>query len=77
MKAKGPAAAKAEEEKKKGLALFGTKPPTPKLLRALGGGFNKKIMEKLKVRSFNSLFKFYLVIVTVFLLIQIFVFFCF
>ncbi|XP_019722741.1 cyclic nucleotide-gated cation channel beta-3 [Hippocampus comes] len=48
MKAKGPAAAKAEEEKKKGLALFGAKPPTPKLLRAIGGGFNKKIMEKLK-----------------------------
>uniref|UniRef100_A0A3Q4H5M9 Cyclic nucleotide-gated cation channel beta-3-like n=1 Tax=Neolamprologus brichardi TaxID=32507 RepID=A0A3Q4H5M9_NEOBR len=33
MKAKGPAAAKVEEEKKKGLALFGPKPPTPKLLR--------------------------------------------
>uniref|UniRef100_A0A3Q0T187 Cyclic nucleotide gated channel subunit beta 3, tandem duplicate 2 n=1 Tax=Amphilophus citrinellus TaxID=61819 RepID=A0A3Q0T187_AMPCI len=32
MKAKGPAAAKVEEEKKKGLALFGHKPPTPKLL---------------------------------------------
>ncbi|XP_077592577.1 cyclic nucleotide-gated channel beta-3-like isoform X1 [Stigmatopora nigra] len=48
MKAKGPAAAKAEEEKKKGLALFGPKPPTPKLLRAFGGGFNKKMIEKLK-----------------------------
>uniref|UniRef100_A0A3Q3C4E8 Cyclic nucleotide-gated cation channel beta-3-like n=1 Tax=Haplochromis burtoni TaxID=8153 RepID=A0A3Q3C4E8_HAPBU len=33
MKAKGPAAVKVEEEKKKGLALFGPKPPTPKLLR--------------------------------------------
>ncbi|XP_034415969.1 cyclic nucleotide-gated cation channel beta-3-like [Cyclopterus lumpus] len=29
MKAKGPAAAKAEEEKKKGLALSGPRPPTP------------------------------------------------
>ncbi|XP_054621943.1 cyclic nucleotide-gated cation channel beta-3 isoform X2 [Dunckerocampus dactyliophorus] len=48
MKAKGPAAAKAEEEKKKGLALFGPKPPTPKLLRAFGGGLNKKMIEKLK-----------------------------
>uniref|UniRef100_A0A8P4GAG9 Cyclic nucleotide-binding domain-containing protein n=1 Tax=Dicentrarchus labrax TaxID=13489 RepID=A0A8P4GAG9_DICLA len=33
MKAKGPAAAKVDEEKKKGLTLFGPKPPTPKLLR--------------------------------------------
>nr|XP_057916781.1 cyclic nucleotide-gated cation channel beta-3 [Doryrhamphus excisus] len=48
MKAKGPAAAKAEEEKKKGLALFGPKPPTPKLLRAFGGGLNKTMIEKLK-----------------------------
>ncbi|XP_053269040.1 cyclic nucleotide-gated cation channel beta-3 [Pleuronectes platessa] len=37
MKAKGPAAAKVDEEKKKGLALFGPKPATPKLLRAVGG----------------------------------------
>uniref|UniRef100_A0A8D3BES1 Cyclic nucleotide-binding domain-containing protein n=1 Tax=Scophthalmus maximus TaxID=52904 RepID=A0A8D3BES1_SCOMX len=41
MKAKGPAAAKAEEDKKKGLALFGPKPATPKLLRAFGGNLNK------------------------------------
>uniref|UniRef100_A0A8P4KGC5 Cyclic nucleotide-binding domain-containing protein n=1 Tax=Dicentrarchus labrax TaxID=13489 RepID=A0A8P4KGC5_DICLA len=41
MKAKGPAAAKVDEEKKKGLTLFGPKPPTPKLLRAIGGNFNK------------------------------------
>uniref|UniRef100_A0A7N6A176 Cyclic nucleotide-binding domain-containing protein n=1 Tax=Anabas testudineus TaxID=64144 RepID=A0A7N6A176_ANATE len=33
MKAKGPAAAKVEEDKKKGLVLFGPKPQTPKLLR--------------------------------------------
>ncbi|XP_061661939.1 cyclic nucleotide-gated cation channel beta-3-like [Syngnathoides biaculeatus] len=55
MKAKGPTAAKAEEEKKKGLALFGPKPPTPKLLRAFGGGFNKKMIDKLKVSSLGSL----------------------
>uniref|UniRef100_A0A8C7RJ55 Cyclic nucleotide gated channel subunit beta 3, tandem duplicate 1 n=1 Tax=Oncorhynchus mykiss TaxID=8022 RepID=A0A8C7RJ55_ONCMY len=36
MKAKGPAAAKAVEDKKKGLALFGPKPPTPKMLRVFG-----------------------------------------
>uniref|UniRef100_A0A8C6WN88 Ion transport domain-containing protein n=1 Tax=Neogobius melanostomus TaxID=47308 RepID=A0A8C6WN88_9GOBI len=30
VKSKGPAAAKAEEDKKKGLALFGPKPPRPK-----------------------------------------------
>ncbi|XP_077410423.1 cyclic nucleotide-gated channel beta-3-like isoform X2 [Vanacampus margaritifer] len=49
MKAKGPAAAKAEEDKKKGLALFGLKPPTPKLLRAFGGG--RKMMDKLKASA--------------------------
>lgn len=49
MKAKGPAAAKVEEEKKKGLALFGPKPPTPKLLRAFGGNINKAIIDKMKV----------------------------
>ncbi|XP_051538321.1 cyclic nucleotide-gated cation channel beta-3 [Myxocyprinus asiaticus] len=50
MKAKGPATAKVEEEKKKGLALFGTKPPTPKLLRAFAGGaFSKQgFMDRLK-----------------------------
>lgn len=51
MKAKGPAAAKVEEEKKKGLALFGPKPPTPKLLRAFGGNINKAIIDKMKVRT--------------------------
>lgn len=49
MKAKGPAVATAKEEKKKGLALFGPKPPTPKLLRAFGGNFNKKLFNQLKV----------------------------
>ena len=44
MKAKGPvAAAKADEDKKKGLALFGAKSPTPKLYRAF------RMMDKLKV----------------------------
>lgn len=53
MKAKGPAAAKVEEEKKKGLALFGTKPPTPKLLRAFGGTINRTIIDKMKVTHFH------------------------
>lgn len=50
-KAAAPAPVKADEEKKKGLALFGPKPPTPKLLRAFGGGpFMKKgFLDKLKV----------------------------
>ncbi|XP_065115159.2 cyclic nucleotide-gated channel beta-3 [Paramisgurnus dabryanus] len=52
MKAKGPAAAKVDEEKKKGLALFGPKPPTPKLLRAFGGGggafIKKGFLDKLR-----------------------------
>uniref|UniRef100_A0A8D3DER3 Cyclic nucleotide-binding domain-containing protein n=1 Tax=Scophthalmus maximus TaxID=52904 RepID=A0A8D3DER3_SCOMX len=51
MKAKGPAAAKAEEDKKKGLALFGPKPATPKLLRAFGGNLNKKLIERMKVTA--------------------------
>lgn len=53
MKSKGPAAAKAEEDKKKGLALFGPKPPTPKLLRAIGGNVNRNIIEKMKVTTFT------------------------
>lgn len=55
MKAKGPAAAKVEEEKKKGLALFAPRPPTPKLLRAFGGNINKNIIDKVKVTTFTSL----------------------
>uniref|UniRef100_A0A9J7ZN25 Cyclic nucleotide gated channel subunit beta 3, tandem duplicate 2 n=2 Tax=Cyprinus carpio TaxID=7962 RepID=A0A9J7ZN25_CYPCA len=54
LKAKGPPpAAKGDEEKKKGLAMFGQKPPTPKLLRAFAGGaFTKKgFMDRLKVRN--------------------------
>ncbi|KAM6953118.1 LOW QUALITY PROTEIN: cyclic nucleotide-gated channel beta-3 [Aplochiton taeniatus] len=49
MKAKGPAAAKAEVEKKKGLTLFGPKPATPKMLRAFGGFGKGGFLEKLKV----------------------------
>ncbi|XP_055363997.1 cyclic nucleotide-gated cation channel beta-3 isoform X2 [Betta splendens] len=48
MKAKAPAAAKVDEEKKRGLVLFGAKPPTPKLLRAFGGTINKTIINKIK-----------------------------
>uniref|UniRef100_UPI001ED7DCAD cyclic nucleotide-gated cation channel beta-3-like n=1 Tax=Scatophagus argus TaxID=75038 RepID=UPI001ED7DCAD len=44
-KAKGPAAAKTNEEKPKGLTLFGPKPPTPKLFKAFGKG---GLMDKLK-----------------------------
>lgn len=51
MKAKGPAAAKVEEEKKKGLALFGPKPPTPKFLRAFGGTINRNLIDKMKVTA--------------------------
>uniref|UniRef100_A0A3B5BJ33 Cyclic nucleotide-gated cation channel beta-3-like n=1 Tax=Stegastes partitus TaxID=144197 RepID=A0A3B5BJ33_9TELE len=35
-KAKAPAGAKTNEEKPKGMALFGQKPPTPKFLKAFG-----------------------------------------
>ncbi|XP_030623456.1 cyclic nucleotide-gated cation channel beta-3 [Chanos chanos] len=51
MKAKGPAAAKAEEDKKKGLALFGPKPPTPKMLRAFGGFGKGGLLDKLKAQA--------------------------
>uniref|UniRef100_A0A3P9K6V6 Cyclic nucleotide-binding domain-containing protein n=1 Tax=Oryzias latipes TaxID=8090 RepID=A0A3P9K6V6_ORYLA len=54
MKAKGPAAAKAEEDKKKGLALFGQKPQTPKFLRAFGGTINKTLIDKVKVGFINT-----------------------
>uniref|UniRef100_A0A3P8SLF1 Cyclic nucleotide gated channel subunit beta 3, tandem duplicate 2 n=1 Tax=Amphiprion percula TaxID=161767 RepID=A0A3P8SLF1_AMPPE len=37
--------------KKKGLALFGPKPPTPKLLRAFGGNINKNLIDKMKVAT--------------------------
>ncbi|KAJ8279952.1 hypothetical protein COCON_G00070180 [Conger conger] len=48
MKAKGPAAAAAEADKKKGLALFTPRPPTPKILKAFGRFNTTGFMEKLK-----------------------------
>ncbi|XP_063768696.1 cyclic nucleotide-gated cation channel beta-3-like isoform X2 [Eleginops maclovinus] len=55
MKAKGPAMAKADEDKKKGLALFAPRPPTPKLLRAFGGSLNKNTIRKLQVTALPHL----------------------
>lgn len=49
MKAKGKAPAPEEKEKKKGLDLFGPKPPTPKMIRAFGGFGKGGLLEKLKV----------------------------
>uniref|UniRef100_A0A8C2GPM1 Cyclic nucleotide gated channel subunit beta 3, tandem duplicate 2 n=1 Tax=Cyprinus carpio TaxID=7962 RepID=A0A8C2GPM1_CYPCA len=50
MKAKGKTApVKDEGEKKKGLAMFGQKPPTPKMLRAFGGFGKGGLLEKLRV----------------------------
>ncbi|XP_031440321.2 cyclic nucleotide-gated cation channel beta-3-like [Clupea harengus] len=55
MKAKGPAAAKAAEDKKKGLTLFGPKPPTPKFLRLFGAGLNKQsLLERMKAAANSS-----------------------
>uniref|UniRef100_A0A4W6C686 Cyclic nucleotide gated channel subunit beta 3, tandem duplicate 1 n=1 Tax=Lates calcarifer TaxID=8187 RepID=A0A4W6C686_LATCA len=51
IKAKGPAAAKTNEEKQKGLTLFGQKPPTPKMLKAFGNFRKGGLMDKLKVKS--------------------------
>ncbi|XP_053351096.1 cyclic nucleotide-gated cation channel beta-3 isoform X2 [Clarias gariepinus] len=51
IKAKGPAAAKTEEEKKKGLELFGPKPPTPKMLQAFGRFTKKGFLDKLKIST--------------------------
>ncbi|GLD55073.1 cyclic nucleotide-gated cation channel beta-3-like protein [Lates japonicus] len=48
IKAKGPAAAKTNEEKQKGLTLFGQKPPTPKMLKAFGNFRKGALMDKLK-----------------------------
>lgn len=52
MKSKAPAGPKTKEEKQKGLALFGQKPPTPKLLKAFGNFRKGGILDKLKVKSF-------------------------
>lgn len=65
MKAKGPAAAKEEKEKKKGLELFEPRPPTPQMLRAFGR-FNRKVfIEKLKVEKSTQVF-FFVVFLEVF-----------
>ncbi|XP_028288518.1 cyclic nucleotide-gated cation channel beta-3-like [Parambassis ranga] len=49
VKAKGaPAAAKGNEDKKKGLTLFGPKPPTPKLMKAFGNFGKGGFLDKLK-----------------------------
>ncbi|XP_070709434.1 cyclic nucleotide-gated channel beta-3-like [Pempheris klunzingeri] len=51
IKAKGPAAAKTNEEKQKGMTLFGQKPPTPKLAKAFDAFRKGGFLEKLKVKS--------------------------
>uniref|UniRef100_A0A3Q1GN65 Cyclic nucleotide-gated cation channel beta-3-like n=1 Tax=Acanthochromis polyacanthus TaxID=80966 RepID=A0A3Q1GN65_9TELE len=51
-KAKGPAGAKPEE-KPKGIALFGQKPPTPKLLKAFGNFRKGGVVDKLKVKPLH------------------------
>lgn len=57
MKAKGPAGAKGEVDKTKGMALFGPKPPTPKMARIFGGFGKGGFLEKLKVRfSYSSFY---------------------
>uniref|UniRef100_A0A1A8Q797 Cyclic nucleotide gated channel beta 3 n=1 Tax=Nothobranchius pienaari TaxID=704102 RepID=A0A1A8Q797_9TELE len=48
MKSKAATGAQAKEEKQKGLALFGQKPPTPKLLRAFANLRKSGLLEKLK-----------------------------
>ncbi|XP_047424265.1 cyclic nucleotide-gated cation channel beta-3 [Mugil cephalus] len=48
VKAKGPAGAKPDEDKKKGMTLFGPKPPTPKFLRAFGNFRKGGLLEQLK-----------------------------
>ncbi|KAL1006717.1 hypothetical protein UPYG_G00075850 [Umbra pygmaea] len=48
MKAKGPAGANIERDKKKGMMLFGPKPPTPKMARMFGGFGKGGFLEKLK-----------------------------
>ncbi|XP_045919919.1 cyclic nucleotide-gated cation channel beta-3-like [Micropterus dolomieu] len=47
-KAKGPAPAKATDDKQKGATLFGEKPPTPKFLKAFGNFRKGGFMDKLK-----------------------------
>lgn len=51
MKSKAATGAPAKEEKQKGLALFGQKPPTPKLLKAFGNLRKGGLLDKLKVKT--------------------------
>ncbi|XP_047206414.1 cyclic nucleotide-gated cation channel beta-3 isoform X1 [Girardinichthys multiradiatus] len=48
IKSKAAAGAPAKEEKQKGLALFGQKPPTPKFLKAFGNLRKAGLLDKLK-----------------------------
>ncbi|XP_065114607.1 cyclic nucleotide-gated channel beta-3 isoform X2 [Paramisgurnus dabryanus] len=50
MKAKGKAVPE-DKERKRGLDLFGPKPPTPKLLRAFGGFGKGGLLEKLRAQA--------------------------
>ncbi|XP_021178812.2 cyclic nucleotide-gated cation channel beta-3 isoform X2 [Fundulus heteroclitus] len=48
VKSKAPAGAATKEEKQKGLALFGQRPPTPKLFKAFGNLRKSGLLEKLR-----------------------------
>lgn len=50
MKSKAATGAPDKQEKQKGLALFGQKPPTPKLLKVFGNLRKGGLLDKLKVR---------------------------
>ncbi|XP_037549920.1 cyclic nucleotide-gated cation channel beta-3 [Nematolebias whitei] len=54
MKSKAATGAQAKQEKQKGLALFGQKPPTPKLLKAFVNLRKGGLLDKLKVGSSPS-----------------------
>lgn len=49
-KAKAPPAAKTNEDKQKGLTLFGQKPATPKLFRAFGNMRKGGLIDMMKVK---------------------------
>ncbi|XP_073719804.1 cyclic nucleotide-gated channel beta-3 isoform X2 [Misgurnus anguillicaudatus] len=51
MKAKGKAPVPEDKERKRGLELFGPKPPTPKLLRAFGGFGKGGLLDKLRAQA--------------------------
>uniref|UniRef100_A0A3Q3B5R1 Cyclic nucleotide-gated cation channel beta-3-like n=1 Tax=Kryptolebias marmoratus TaxID=37003 RepID=A0A3Q3B5R1_KRYMA len=56
MKSKVATGAQTKEDKPKGLALFGQKPPTPKLLKAFGNLRKGGLLDKLKVKSSRAPF---------------------